>query len=798
MVTAIIGAEVGAMTASQSFGEWLRHRRRELDLTQDALARRVGCARITIRKLEADEIRPSKQLAELLVEQLGVPPEEREALVRFGRGGLPAGLATTAPRQNLPIRPSSFIGRERELTAVKHLLHRSRLVTLTGAGGIGKTRLALRAAGDLLDSYPDGVWWAELAALRDPALVVQAVAKVRQVPEIPNQPLVETLADYLRAKQVLLVLDNCEHLISACAQLADRLLSMCSGLKILVTSREALDILGETTWPVPSLSLPDVKATLAVESLSRFESVQLFADRAASVQPAFELTDQNAKPVVQICRRLSGMPLAIELAAARIRIMSAEEIASRLDDRFDLLTAGSRTAWPRHQTLRATIDWSFDLLSEPERTLFRRLAVFSGGFTLEAVETVAPGGDVSKSQVVDLLGQLFNKSLVTVETRSEDSESETRYGMLETIREYARQKLEEAGEAEEVRGRHLEFFAAFARQAEKGIYSSEQTLWFRRVEKEADNLRAAMDWPISAYQKKDARRLAMQKNQFLIVSSLDMSWERGYRREITGALKKMLVLDDSNEPTIERAKALKTGGFLLSSLNNLSDARTYLGESVEIAEKLGDELTLAWSLGYLGRIFASLGEYDTAKTTLERAVAIAKSLGDDGKHVAGRAMTFLGDIPYWQGDLPEARRLNEEAISFIREINNMNILTYPLRRLGYITLREGDFDHTAELFRESLESNRQVGHFLGMVACLAGFAANNLAKGNLEKAAILCGCVENLLKRFGGPFFFADTVEYERCVAQLKETLDQNALSAAWFKGRALTLEQAVEFALQT
>jgi predicted ATPase len=705
----------------------------------------------TIRKLEADEFRPSKQLAELLVEQLGILPEEREKFVRFGRGGSPAGLTTTAPRHNLPTNPSSFVGRERELTAVKQLLTGSRLVTLTGAGGIGKTRLALQTANELLDSYQDGVWWVELAALRDPGLVVQAVAKVREVCEIPNQPLVETLTDFLRAKQLLMVLDNCEHLISVCAQLADRLLSACPGLKILVTSREA-----------------------------------------------FELTHQTAMAVAQICRRLSGMPLAIELASARVKMMSAEEIARRLDDRFDLLTAGSRTALPRHQTLRATIDWSYDLLSEPERILFRRLAVFAGGFTVGAAEAVAAGEDVSKSQVVELLGHLINKSLVTVEGRSGDTEGDTRYGMLETIREYARQKLEEAGEAGEVRERHLEFFAAFARQTESGRFSVEQADWFKRTEKEADNLRAAMDWPIAALQEKDSKRRSRQKNQFLIVGSLGLFWERGYRREITDALRKMLVLDDSNEPTIERAKALHAGGFLLWSLNNLSDARAYLEESIETAEKLGDKLTMAWSLGYLGWTFDGLGEYDAAKASLEKSLAIARSLGEAGKHVAGRSLAFLGDNPYRQGNLAEARKLYKEAILFIREIREINLLAYPLRRLGYLTLREKDYGEAVELFGESLELNHQLDHLQGMVACLAGFAAINLAKRHLEKAAILCGCVENLLHQIGVPFYFLDSVEYERCVAQLKETLDEKTLSVAWSEGRAMTLEQAIELALQT
>ena len=696
-----------------------------------------------------------------------------------------------APKTNLPVPITSFIGREKEVEEIIKLLGKNRLVTLTGAGGMGKTRLAIQSANKLVGKFRDGVWWIELVALNDASLVPQAVAKAVDVREIPNQPLMETLAENLGAKQILLVMDNCEHLISACAQLADRLLSECKNLKILATSREALDILGETVWHAPSLSLPDTPEALGIKSLSKYESLRLFTERAEVLQPQFRLTEQNAQAIVQICHRLSGMPLAIELAAARIKMMTVEEIASRLHDRFSLLTSGNRTALPRQQTLRAAIDWSHDLLTEPERILFRRLSIFAGGFKLDATEAVCGFRELEQSEVLDLLGRLVDKSLVDVETDS--VLNETRYRLLETIREYARKKLEEAGEIEDAIERHLQFFATFASVAGEGIKSFEQIAWFQRLDREVDNLRAAMNWPV----KKDLSRLSMQKNQYLIVGSLDMFWESRYRREITETLKKILELDDSNEPTKEKAKALATGGFVLWSLNELSDAHVYLEESIEIADQLGDQWTLALSLGFLGWTFDSLGEYATAKIYLERSVAIARSLGEDGKYIAGQSLAFLGDIPYWQGNLPEARKLYEESISFVREIDNRNTLTYPLRRLGYITLLEADFVHAAELFGESLEINRQLGHMLGITACLAGFAAMNLARGKREKSAILCGSVENLLERFGGPFFFADTVEYKRCVTQLNATFDQKALSAAWSKGRIMTLEHAIEFALK-
>jgi non-specific serine/threonine protein kinase len=699
---------------------------------------------------------------------------------------------------NLPNPLTSFIGREKALEEIADLFVTSRLLTLQGPGGVGKTRLAIHTAQDIAKRFKDGAWWVDLVGLADPALVPQTLAKALDVREIPNQPLIKTLVDGLRSRQTLIVLDNCEHLVSACAQLADRLLSECQKLKILATSRESLDIPGETIWQVPSLTLPDAKEMLTIKSLSRFESIHLFSVRAALVQPEFELTEQNAKTVVQICQRLGGIPLAIELAAARVKMMTTDEIAKRLDDRFDLLTSGSRTVLPRHQTLRATIDWSYDLLTEPERILFRRLSVFAGGFTLEAAESVASGGDISRSQVIDLLGQLINKSLVTVEPGLDDLASGTRYGMLETVREYARQKLEVAGEAGKVKDRHLEFFSTFAQRAELGIYSVDQVTWFNRLDREADNLRSAMDWPTSGGPDNDMESRSMRKYKYLIIGSLAMFWERGYRREITETLNRILAFDISNEATNERAKALSVGGFLLWSLNDFSNARDYLEESIEIADKLGDKLSLAWSLSYLGWTFDSLGEFDKAKISLEKSVDIGRSLGETGKQAVGQSLSLLGDIPFWQGNLPEARKLYEEAISYLREIHNVNMMTYPLRRLGYLVLGERDFDRAVELFSESLQINHELGHFQGQVACLVGFAATNMARKDMEKAAVLIGCVENLLDRIGVPLFYADTVEYKRCTAQLKGMLDEVAFHSARSKDTAMTLERAIEFALET
>ncbi len=786
------------MTAPQSFGEWLRHRRRELDLTQDALARQVGCARVTIRKLEADEMRPSKQLAELLAEQLGVPPDERETFVRFGRSGMPAGFAATTPRHNLPINPSSFIGRERELAAVKQALHSSRLVTLTGSGGIGKTRLALQAAGELIDTYQDGVWWVELAALRDPALVVQAIAKVRDVREIPNQPLVETLAAALRAQQMLLVLDNCEHLISACAQLVDRLLSACQDLKMVATSREALDIVGETIWPVPSLSLPELHGALPAHALSKFESIHLFADRATSVQPGFELTDHNALAVVQICRRLSGIPLAIELAAARVKMMSVDEIARRLDDRFDLLTAGSRTALPRHQTLRATIDWSYDLLTEPEQMLFRRLSVFAGGFTFGAAEAVAVGGDVSKSQVIDLLGQLISKSLVTVEARSGDPGSETRYGMLETIREYARKRLEDAGEMGQIRDRHLAYYVRLGAEAEPELFSLRHMYWIRWLEAEMDNIRAALERSTDGDAGESLQRAESRLDTGLrLAGSLIWGLERAYRSEAYERIKYMLSRTDLAKPTQGRAIALTAIGFVAWVLSNFEEGRAYLEEASSILRRLDDKPSLAWTLVFLAATAIAQSDYVGAKAFVEEALAIARELGLKGKAVMGVGLGFGGDIPWYEGDYARAEEMYEQSIILLTELGEVNFRARQVRQLGYLALRHGDYSDARDMFTKSLQANLEVGHQVGPLACLAALAALAVGQKDYRRAALLFGMVEAQLEVIKVHLIPSDETIYRHYLAVLQAELETPAYATAYAEGRTLSLEQALEFALR-
>src|SRR5215207_5587418 len=480
-----------------SFGEWLRQRRRMLDLTQQALADQAGCARITLRRIESGARKPSKELAHILLNKLGIPEIEHPQWVLFARSvsGLPeksSNSFSNKPLTNLPAPLTTFIGRVKEQAEITKLITKNRLVTLVGAGGIGKTSLSLQVGQKLLNDYPDGVWMVMLDSLTDPALVPQSVAFVFDIRGISESPILDRLTFALRTKSALLILDNCEHLLEACAQLITTLLTNCPSLKIITSSRESLGVAGEALYHVPSLALPDEQKLL--ETFREYESVLLFEERAQLVQMNFALTSENALYIAQICRCLDGIPLAIELAAAHAHILSTEQIATRLSENFNVLTSGGRMPLPRHQTLRASMDWSWNLLSASERILLRRLSVFAGGWTLEAAEAVCSAQGIESGLILDLLSHLVNKSLVVVEHRGE----ERRYRLLETIRQYAREKLFEVGGSENIRDKHLAYFVKLVEQAEHELYRANQLFWLNKLDVEIDNLRMALEWALIA------------------------------------------------------------------------------------------------------------------------------------------------------------------------------------------------------------------------------------------------------------------------------------------------------------
>ena len=599
---------------------------------------------------------------------------------------------------NLPLQLTSFIGRDREMADAQRLLGTARLLTLTGPGGTGKTRLSLQVAADLIDSFPDGVWLVELAALTDPALVAAAVAAAVGVREDPGVPLLTTLTRSLRGKNLLLLLDNCEHLIGACAELAETLLRACPTVRILASSREALGIAGETTLRVPSLALPQ-RGTGALPaqppggSLLRYEAVRLFVERAQAVQAAFLLTPANAPAVLQICRRLDGIPLALELAAARVRLLPVEGIAARLDDRFRLLTGGSRTALPRQQTLRALIDWSYDLLGAEERILLHRLTVFAGGWTLEAAEAVCAGDGLDAYAVLDGLQQLVNKSLVLVEEQGDQA----RYHYQETIRQYARERLLEAGEIAAVRSRHRDWYVQVAETTAPQLRSAGQAAVLRRLRAEYDNLRVALEWcagdPLGVGA---GLRLAGALWRFWLLHG---RWSEG-----RAWLETMLAALDAPAYPAAHAQAL----FGLGSLTTDSPtARSYLEESVALWRTLNNPVALAAALEALAEETRIQGLLPAAYRLAAEALALARATGD--RSASASALFQLGRTALAQGRLPEARAQLEESLGHTRSLGDERGVALSLYHLGRITLAEGDYAAARALFEESLTLNIEMG-----------------------------------------------------------------------------------------
>ncbi|HEU5103410.1 MAG TPA: BTAD domain-containing putative transcriptional regulator [Roseiflexaceae bacterium] len=794
----------------------------------------------------ASALRVYHTCATVLERELAVEPSPttRDVYERLLHMEAPPAAASARPTplssprlHNLPSALASFIGRARERAEITRLLAHlpsgCHLLTLTGTGGCGKTRLALEVAGDLVGEYSDGVWLVELAGLADGALLPQAVASALGVREEAQRPLTPTLVDALRSRALLLVLDTCEHLIEPCAQLAQTLLSTCPQLRILATSREALGLAGETAWLVPSLDLPEPHHLQALTELSRVEAVRLFVERAAAALPTFMLTQENAAAVAQVCRRLDGIPLAIELAAARVKVVSVETLAARLDDSVRLLTAGSRTALPRQQTLRATIDWSYDLLSEPERALFQRLAVFAGGWTLEAADAVCAGASVAVNDVLDLLAHLVDKSLVVVDRPPSGA---VRYRLLEPIRQYAHMKLMEAAEAPATRQQHAHFFLALTEQAEPQLAGAEQVTWLNRLEQEHDNLRAALQWFIERGEAAPGLRLGEALWRF---------WRtRGHLTEGRACLAELLALptrsispesgaDEADWPAA-RAKALIAAGDLAAEQDDYATAHALLEEGLTLGWKLADERHIARALGGLAILALAQGDDARAATLYEESLTLSRKAGD--QHLIAGILDGLGVVALNQGDEARAVPLVEESLALYRDLGDTRGIADALRSLGWLALNRGDLARAAPLLEESLALYRQQGYpqyiawalrSLGSVAllqghteraaalcvesltlgrkvgdryiiawCLEDVAGVALAQGDPLQAVRLLGAAEGLRATIGAQLLTFDRARYERIVAAVRAALEAAAFAAAWAAGRALPLEQAIAEAL--
>jgi predicted ATPase/transcriptional regulator with XRE-family HTH domain len=888
------------MDADLSFGRWLKRRRKALDLTQDQLARKVSCAVGTIRKLEADALQPSREIAARLAEQLAVPIEARADFIAFARGrahvgefllpgppldqavwrplvsshGAPPGQLPgfdSALRYPLPVPLTPLIGRSRDVASVCAALQRAdvRLLTLLGPPGVGKTRLSLQVASDLRAAFPTGVCFVALAPIRDPDLVPAIIARALDVHEAGDRPLVESLQAYLRDKQLLLVLDNIEQVVAA-APVITELLAGAPDLKVLSTSRIALHLSGEHEYAVPALELPDLLHLPSVEALIECPAVALFQARAQAVQPNFVVSGANAQAVAAICHRLDGLPLVIELAATRSKVFTPEALLARLDQRLPLLSSGARDLPPRQQTLRSAIAWSYDLLSAAEQTLFERLGVFGGGCTFEAAEAICGSWELGvgswgdeaatptpisqlPTPMLDGLTSLIDQSLVQQAAVgvTPNGYSEPRFIMLETIREYALERLAEHGEEQMLRRRYAMYYLTLAEQAEQGLQGSDSRRWLDRLEAEHDNLRAVLVW---------SQRVAGDQELGLRLAAALwwFWWARGHGSEGRYWLEQALSAGEElkieteelrndrsqfstpNRPestrfSIFRAKALVAAGVLAAAMD-VTAAREPLEVALAIYQELEDQPGCAFPLVLLGWLSAfegdptvgqalieegltlfrmrptrdrwgfgralfvaalvamQRGDYGAARGLCEESLVVFRALGQP--YGISQALNYLGDLARLQGNYAEAAAYYAESLPLVRQASVKSDIASLLHNLGYVALVQGDSGRAAALFGEGLALQREIGHQQGIAECLAGCAAVAAAQGQGERAAHLFGAADALSAHAGGPVWPAEQAEYMHHQAAARAQLPTAVWEGAWAAGRAMPLAQAIEEAL--
>jgi predicted ATPase/class 3 adenylate cyclase len=675
---------------------------------------------------------------------------------------------------NLPRELSSFVGRDAEIAQLRNVLGETSLLTLTGSGGCGKSRLALRLAHAVLETFPDGVWCTELGPLSDPSLVPAATLSAIGLREQPGRSVASAIVEHLTSKTVLLLFDGCEHLLSACADLVRAILRGCPNVKILVTSREPLRADGETAFRVPSLALPPVNGTpLAIDQLTRCESVALFVERARLAKPNFTLSDTNAPSVARIVRRLDGIPLAIELAAARVKVLTVEQINAKLDDRFRLLTGGSRTALMRYQTLHAAIAWSYGMLTDDEKQLLRNLSVFAGGWTLEAAAAVcfastgaagsatAPQPPPDEYEVLDLLTRLVDKSLVAVDEQGVES----RYGLLETVRQFAREEAAAAGELEAARQRHLQYFIRLGEQAEPKLTGPEQAEWLDRLDHERENLLAAMEW---SKQLPDAGETGMR-----LAGAIWRFWEmRGYFSIGIAALNELISLNESQlaEPNATFAKALNAAGSLLLNCGDHSEAAALLQRSLKLREQLGDRKGMADSINSLGLLDWRHGDYAAARKCWEQCLQIRRELKDAGGIAA--SLNNVGLVAMEQGDYAASRAHFEEALAVNRKTGNRAWVAAQLNNVGNVLVFLRDAAAARKYFEEAMSINRELGNRAWLVTNVGGLGEVSYLLGEYQKSASLFEESLKLAREVGDKQDAAEAMRHLARVARQEKRID--------------------------